>query len=181
MPPARESGGEARLALSAGIGCYMIWGFMPLAFQAIGRHGVGAWELLSNRILWGIPAAVVFVLLAGQGREAAVVARRPRVFAWLCVSSLLIAANWAVFIWAVNSGRLLEGAVGYYINPLVSLAGGALVFHERIDRFGKAAIGLALAGVAIQALALGHLPWVSIVLALSFGFYGIVRKRVESY
>lgn len=180
MPPRSTPGGDSRLALGAGIGCYLIWGFMPLAFQAIGRHGVGSWELLSNRILWGIPAAVVFVLLAGQGREAAAVAQRPRVLAWLGVSSLLIAANWAVFIWAVNSGRLLEGALGYYINPLVSMAGGALVFQERIDRFGKAAIALALVGVAIQTLALGHLPWISIVLALSFGFYGIVRKRVDA-
>ncbi len=180
MPPAHESGGEARLALSAGVGCYLIWGFMPLAFQAVGAHGVGPWELLAHRILWSVPTAALFVALARQSRQLAAVLRNPRTLGWLGVSSLLIAANWVVFIWAVTSGRILEGALGYYINPLVSMAGGALVFGERIDRFGKAAIALALVGVAVQAVALGALPWVSIVLALSFGLYGIVRKRVEA-
>jgi len=172
--------GDSRLALTAGIACYLIWGFVPLAFQAIGALGVGSWEMLSHRIVWSIPAAALFVLLASQAREALGVLRQPRVLAWLAVSSVLIATNWVVFIWAVNSGRLLETSLGYYINPLVNMAAGALIFRERIDRIGQAAIGLALVGVVIQAAALGHLPWVSLVLAFSFGGYGIVRKRVQA-
>jgi chloramphenicol-sensitive protein RarD len=173
-------GGESRLALGAGLACYLIWGFVPLVFQAIGRLGVGPWEILAQRIVWSVPAAALFVLLARQGGQVLRVIRQPRVLAWLAVSSLLIAANWVVFIWAVTSNRLLEASLGYYINPLVSLAGGALLFREKIDRIGFAAIGLALVGVAIQALALGQLPWVSLVLAFSFGFYGIVRKQVAA-
>jgi chloramphenicol-sensitive protein RarD len=172
--------GESRLALGAGVLCYFIWGFVPLFFQALGHMGVSPWEILAHRIVWSVPAAALFVLLARQGRQVALVVRQPRVLMWLGLSSLLIAINWVVFIWAVNSGRLLETSLGYYINPLVIMAAGALLFRERIDRIGFMAIGLALAGVAVQALALGQLPWVSLVLAFSFGGYGIVRKQVAA-
>jgi len=172
--------GESRLALGAGLLCYFIWGFVPLFFQAIGHMGVSPWEILAHRIVWSVPAAALFVLLAKQGAQVAAVIRQPKVLAWLGLSSLLIAINWVVFIWAVNSGRLLETSLGYYINPLVIMAAGALLFRERIDRTGLVAIGFALAGVAVQALALGQLPWVSLVLAFSFGGYGIVRKQVAA-
>lgn len=172
--------GEARLALSAGIGCYLIWGFVPLIFQAIGAMGVGPWEILAHRIVWSIPAAALFVWLARQGGQALAVLRKPKTLAWLLLSSLLIATNWVVFIWAVTSGRLLETSLGYYINPLVNMAAGALIFRERIDKAGQIAIGLALVGVAVQAVALGQMPWVSLILAFSFGGYGIVRKQVAA-
>lgn len=172
--------GEPRLALTAGIGCYLIWGFVPLVFQAVNRLGVGPWEILAHRIVWSIPTALLFVLLARQGPQVLAVLRNPRTLAWLFLSSLLIAINWVVFIWAVTSNRLLESSLGYYINPLVSMAAGALIFRERIDRIGQVAIGFALVGVAVQAVALGQLPWVSLVLAFSFGGYGVVRKQVAA-
>lgn len=172
--------GEPRLALTAGIACYLIWGFVPLAFQAIGRHGVGPWEILAQRIVWSVPAAAVFVLVAGQARQVAEVLRQPRVLAWLGLSSVLIAINWVVFISAVTGGRLLETSLGYYINPLVNMAAGALIFRERIDRIGFVAIGFALVGVVFQAVALGHLPWVSLILAFSFAGYGVVRKQMAA-
>jgi len=171
---------QSNAPLAAGFACYLIWGFVPLAFQAIGKLGVGPWETLSHRIVWSAPTALVFVLLAGQWRSVKAVFREPRTLAWLALSSLLITVNWVVFIWAVNTGRLLETSLGYYINPLVNMASGALLFRERIDRFGRAAMGLAAVGVAVQAVALGHLPWVSLVLAFSFGGYGIVRKQVAA-
>ncbi len=180
MTSPKASGGDPRLALSAGVLCYLIWGFVPLAFQAIGRHGVSPWEILAQRIVWSVPAAAVFVLLAGQARQVAEVLRRPRVLAWLALSSLLISINWVVFISAVTDGRLLETSLGYYINPLVNMAAGALIFRERIDRIGYVAIGLALVGVVFQAAALGHLPWVSLILAFSFAGYGVVRKQVAA-
>jgi chloramphenicol-sensitive protein RarD len=167
------------LALGAGIGCYLVWGFVPLVFQAVGWMGASPWEILTHRILWSVPTAAVFVLLARQGGQVLGLLRRPAVLRWLALSSGLIAINWIVFIWSVNSGRILESSLGYYITPLVSMAGGALVFQERLNRIGRVAIALALVGVAIQATALGHLPWVSLVLAFSFGGYGIVRKRID--
>jgi len=177
--PASTSAGSGP-ALTAGIACYLIWGFVPLVFQAIGHMGVGAWEILAHRILWSIPTAIVIVLLAKQGGQVMAVLKNPKTLAWLFLSSLLIATNWVVFIWAVTSDRLLESSLGYYINPLVVMAAGALIFREHIDRIGRFAIGLALVGVVIQAFALGHLPWVSLVLAFSFGGYGVVRKQVAA-
>lgn len=167
-------------ALGAGILCYFIWGFVPLAFQAIHAFGVGPWETLSQRIVWSIPTAGLLVLIARQGRQVLDALRNPRVLALLGLSSLLIAVNWGVYINAVTSSRLLEASLGYYINPLVNMAAGALLFRERIDRIGMAAIGLALIGVAIQTAALGQLPLISLVLAFSFGGYGVVRKQVAA-
>lgn len=172
--------GESRLALTAGLGCYLIWGIVPLVFQAMGRLGISSWEILANRAIWAIPVAGAFVLMARQGPQVLAIARSPRVLAWLALSSVLIASNWAIYIWSVNSGRVLETSLGYYVTPLINMAAGAAIFRERIDRIGLAAIALAIVGVAIQALALGHLPLVSIALALSFGGYGIVRKQVRA-
>lgn len=173
-------GGESRPALGAAILCYLIWGIVPLVFQAMGHLGVSPWEILANRTVWAVPMALLFVLLAGQGREVMAVVRNRRTLAWLTLSSLLIAGNWGIYIWAVNSGRVLETALGYYINPLLGMAAGALMFNERIDRLGYVAIALAVIGVAVQAFAVGGLPIVSLALAVSFGGYGILRKRVAA-
>ena len=177
--PAATSAGSAR-ALTAGIGCYLIWGFVPLAFQAMGRLGISPWEIVAHRTIWAVPVALAFVLLARQGRQVLSVFRNPRVLGWLTVSAVLIGGNWLLYIWAVNAGRMLETSLGYYINPLLAMAAGALIFRERIDRIGMAAIGLATVGVIIQTVALGHLPVVSLALALSFCGYAIVRKRVAA-
>jgi chloramphenicol-sensitive protein RarD len=96
------------------------------------------------------------------------------------LSAALIATNWCVFIWAVTSGRVLESSLGYYITPLINMAAGVVLFRERMDKIGMAAIALAVLGVAIQAVALGELPWVSLVLGFSFGAYGIVRKQMTA-
>ena len=173
-------GGESRLALTAGLGCYLIWGIVPLVFQAMGKLGVSSWEILANRTVWAVPMALVFVLAAKQVREVLAALRTPRTMGWLALSAALIAANWAIYIWAVNSGRVLETSLGYYINPLLAMAAGALIFHERIDRLGAVAIALAAAGVLVQAVAIGGLPMVSLALAFSFGGYGVVRKRVTA-
>jgi chloramphenicol-sensitive protein RarD len=175
-----EPGGEPRLALTAGVSCYVMWGIVPLVFQAMGRLGIAPWEILANRMVWSVGMALVFVLAARQGHEVRAAIRNRRTLAWLMLSSLLIAGNWSIYIWAVNSGRVLETSLGYYIIPLLAMAAGALLFGERVDRTGAVAIGLAATGVAVQAIALGRLPMVSLALAVSFGGYGIVRKHVRA-
>lgn len=169
-----------RTALAAGVVCYLIWGMAPLVFQAMGRLGIGSWEILAHRSLWGAPTALVFVLLARQGRQVLEVFRKPRLLVGLGLSALLIGANWALYVWSVNAGRVLEASVGYYLTPLLNMAAGAVVFRERFDRIGLAAIALAAVGVAFQGLALGHIPWISLVLALSFGSYGVIRKMIAA-
>lgn len=173
---ASPSVGSGR-ALGAGLCCYLIWGFLPLALQAAARQGAGSWEVLAHRILWGAPLALAFVLAARQGPAALRAFANLRLMAWLTLSTILIAVNWSTFIWAVTSGRVLESSLGYYIVPLINMAAGALLFRERVDRIGAIAISLAILGVAVQAVALGHLPVVSLALGFSFGAYGVVRKH----
>jgi len=171
---------QARNAVVAGTLCYAIWGLVPLVFQVIGRAGPGPWEILTHRVLWGLLAAALMVGFAKQWGQLAQVLRSPKVMGWLMLSALLIGVNWVLFIWAVNTHRTLETSLGYYITPLINMAAGAALFRERIDRISAIAMVIAAVGVVVQALALGHLPWMSIALAISFGGYGIVRKRVNA-
>lgn len=167
-------------ALLSGAGAYLIWGFVPLVLQAVGRTGPGAWEILAHRILWGAITAAIFVALARQWQGVLRVLTDRKAMVLLLVSSALIAINWLVYIWAVNSGRVMQTSLGYYINPLVNMAAGALIFRERLGKIAVAAIGLAVIGVAVQTAALGQLPLTSLALAASFGGYGIVRKYVAA-
>jgi chloramphenicol-sensitive protein RarD len=180
MASSPAPGGSTRLAPAAGIACYTIWGLVPLVFQAIGRLGASPWEILAHRIVWGAPAGLALVLIARQGGAVRAVFRQPRTLGWLALSALLIAVNWSAYIWAVNSGRVLETSLGYYILPLLNMAAGAALFGEKPDRMGVAAMALAGVGVALQTWALGRLPMVSLFLALSFGGYGLVRKHVTA-
>lgn len=170
---------EARTALAAGLLCYLIWGFVPLIFQQMAHQGANAWEIMGHRAVWGLVWSLLLVLLARQWSQVMAVLRQPKVLGWLSLSAILIATNWTVYIVAVNNGRTLDASLGYYLNPLLNMAAGAWLFRERIDWAGKIAMALAAVGVVLQTLALGHAPWVSLVLALTFAAYGIIRKRVS--
>jgi chloramphenicol-sensitive protein RarD len=172
--------GEGRAALFAGIGCYTFWGLVPLLFQLMKSTGASPVEIVAHRTFWSVFWAAGLVLLAGQAAEVRRVFRSPGVLGLLALSTLLITINWSLYVWAVTTGQALEASLGYYIIPLINMAAGALLFRERLDRFALVAVALAVVGVALQALAVGHLPWVALVLALSFGGYGIVRKRVKA-
>lgn len=179
-PPPAPAQSEGRAALIAGISCYAIWGVGPLIFQQMGAAGADAWEIMGHRAVWSVLWAGLLVLLAKQSSQVWTVLRDPRTLALLAVSTLLIAANWTLFVWSVNNGRTLETSLGYYLNPLINMAAGALLFRERMDVFGKVAMGLAAVGVGVQAWALGHAPLISLALAFSFGAYGIIRKLVKA-
>lgn len=178
--PAELAAAEQRKAVLAGIGCYAIWGLMPLFMQAMAAQGAHTWEIMAHRIVWGLVTCGGFVVLVRQGPQVVAAIRNPKVLGWLALSACLIACNWSIFVWAVNHGRTLEASLGYYITPLINMAAGALMFRERIGRIGMAAIALTAIGVAVQGVALGHLPYIALVLAASFGAYGIVRKKVAA-
>lgn len=169
---------DRRNALIAGTACYLMWGFIPLLFQGMGRIGADPFEIMAHRTTWAVLWAAGLVLLARQNRQVLDALRNPRVMGWITVSTLLIAVNWTTYVVAVNSGRTLDASLGYYLNPLLNMAAGAWLFRERISRLGMVAIGLAGVGVTLQAVALGHLPWISLLLAVTFCAYGVIRKRV---
>jgi chloramphenicol-sensitive protein RarD len=172
--------GGSRPALAAGLICYSLWGVIPLLFLALSRLGVSPWEIVVQRVIWATPCAALLVVASGQTSQALVALRKPKVLGLLALSAALISGNWLVFVWATNNGHNLECSLGYFINPLLVMAAGAILFGERIGPAGYAAIGLTAIGVLIQTLALGHPPWVSLILALSFGGYGLIRRQVEA-
>lgn len=156
-------------------GSYVLWGFVPLYWALLA--GTSAIEITLHRIFWGaLFVAGVTLLRRRRSHIAAIFARRDMLLA-LCVSSLLIAVNWTIYIWCVSTHRLVEASLGYYLTPLVSMALGVAMFGERLSVLRGAAIGLAGLAVMVQAFELGHVPWPAPALALSFGFYGYVRKR----
>jgi chloramphenicol-sensitive protein RarD len=171
---------EGRTALFAGLGAYGLWGFLPLYFHLLGKLGVGTGEMIAHRTLWAVFWAFGLVWLSRQGGEVRRVLREPRTMALLALSTAAIFVNWTIYVLAVDHGKVIEASLGYYINPLLNMAVGALFFKDRMPLTGKIAIGLATAGVAVQTLALGHLPFISLGLAISFCLYGVVRKQVKA-
>lgn len=169
---------QARAPFLSALGCYVIWGFMPLLFMGQAAIGFTSLEILSHRALWSVLFAGGLVLLASQSGQVRTALSQPRTLAWLVLATVLIAINWGVYVWATTHQATLEASLGYYINPLLNMVVGLWLFRERIDRWGWVAIGLAAVGVLFQALALGRPPWISLILAFSFGAYGVIKKRV---
>ncbi len=165
---------EHRLGLTYGFLAYLTWGFFPVYLKAVAAAPVG--EVLSHRVVW---AFVFLLVVAGAtGRLApvrAALANR-RAVVTLAGSTLLIAINWGIYIFSVVSGRILESSLGYYMNPLVNVLLGVVILGERLETPVRIATALAALGVASMAVSLGHLPWISVSLALSFGTYGLLRK-----
>ncbi|MCA8900146.1 MAG: EamA family transporter RarD [Hyphomonas sp.] len=164
-----------RFGFLTGLGAYFIWGSLPLYIRMM-RH-IQPQELLAHRIIWSVPTALVLIAIARNWRDIRA-AFRWNTLKWLALSSVLIGSNWATYIWAVNADRNLEASLGYYINPLVNVLFGMLIFGERLRRAQWAAVGIATIGVAVMASAIGHMPWVSLFLCFTFGFYAVIRKKV---
>lgn len=165
-------------ALGAAVVCYFIWGLIPLLFIFTGRAGASSWEILGERAVWSAPWALALVMVSGHMEQVRRVFASPRLFGLLALSGLMIGSGWSVFLWAVNHGKNIEASLGYYINPLLNMALGPLIFRERIDGVGVTAIALAGVGVALQTVALGHLPLIALFLAITFTIYGVIRKQV---
>lgn len=166
-----------RTGLVAALAAYVSWGLMPIYFKFLGA--VSAWEIIAHRVIWAIPILLLFLLL----RDGRALWRKLRItrrqLAWLAVSGTLIGANWLIFVWAVVNDHVLYTSLGYFINPLMNVAFGFLFLGERMTRLQKWAVAIAAFGTVYLAIYLGQPPWVSLVLALSFSLYGLVRKRLD--
>ena len=159
-------------------GAFLIWGITPIYWKLL-RH-VPALELLAHRIVWALVLVAVWMTVRRRWPDLLDAVRKPRTVASLLASTACIAVNWGLFIWAVNTDRVLSTSLGYYINPLVSVLLGLVVLRERLNRRQWLAVGLATVAVAILTARVGHLPWISLALAFSFGFYGLLRKTVAA-
>ena len=168
---------EHTAGLLAALGCFSMWGVMPIYFHLIGP-AVSPWEILTQRMVWAAVLLTLFVLISRRHERVMAVVRQPHLLLALMASALLISTNWGVFIWAVSSHHVLQASLGYYINPLLNVVLGLVFFRERLRPLQIAAVLLAAAGVMIMVVGFGRVPWVSLILAGSFGAYGLIRKRI---
>lgn len=175
--PRALSEGRGR-GVAFALGAYVTWGFLPLYLKLL--RGLPPAYIVAQRVVW---AALLFAGLCaatGRARAFAAALARPRALAALALSAALIAVNWLLYVYAVSAGRVLEASLGYFINPLFNVVLGVVVLGERLERRSWAALALAAAGVVMLSVGrAGGVPWLSLGLALTFGLYGLVRKRVE--
>ena len=169
---------ETRLGLFYATAAFLLWGIVPVYWKML-QH-VPALEILSHRVVWGLVFVAVWMTIRKRWSELREVFRRPRTVAALLASTVFIAANWGLFIYAVNTNRVLATSLGYYINPLVNVLLGLVVLHERLNRRQWFAVGLAASAVILLTVQAGELPWISLVLPVSFGLYSLLRKMVHA-
>lgn len=158
-----------------GLIAYITWGLFPIYFKTL--QSVPSMEIIVQRVVWSAVFAVATIVVWRHPGWWKALVDNPKRFLILMTSGTLIAGNWLVYVWAVNNGRMLEASLGYYINPLVNVLLGMLLLGERLRRLQWVAVGLAVIGVVQQLWLVGSLPWVSLALALSFAFYGLIRKQ----
>jgi chloramphenicol-sensitive protein RarD len=153
---------------------FLIWGLSPIYWKALDE--VGAFEIILHRILWSFAFLMPLVLIGRQWTQLKNAIRSPKIIVILLITSVLVGANWLIYIWAVNNDRVLQASLGYYINPLVNIVLGMVFLRERLRRAQAVAVALAALGVVNLTFRYGVFPWVSLALAFSFGIYGLVRK-----
>ncbi len=175
-PAAADSSASTVGGMAYALAAFGLWGVFPLYFHAVAS--VPAFEVLAHRVVWSVLCVALMLSAWRQWPAVRRALAERRTLLALTGSSLLIAVNWLVFIWAVAQGRVLEASLGYYITPLVSVLFGRLFLRERLHRLQWVAVALAGLGVGYMLLRLGALPWVSLALAATFSAYGLVRKLV---
>jgi len=156
---------------------FTFWGLVPIYFKSVSH--VEAFEVLIHRILWSVVFLTILLFLSKSFNNLVAVFKDKKKLKILFISSLLVSANWLTFIWAVSNNMIVEASLGYFINPLISIFLGYMFFGERLFAQQRIAIGLAFFAIAYQIYTLGSLPTVSLILAFTFAFYGLARKKVH--
>jgi chloramphenicol-sensitive protein RarD len=168
---------DARRGFLLGVAAYVMWGMFPLYWPLL--EPAGAFEILAHRVLWSCITMFVLLLVLRRTSHLKRVWRDRRVRVLLTVAAAVISVNWATYIWGVNNGRVVETSLGYFINPLVTVLMGVLILHERLRPLQWVAMGIATSAVVVLTLDYGRLPYVALVLAVSFGSYGLCKKTAN--
>lgn len=159
-----------------GVTAYLMWGLFPLYWKLL--RPSGPLEVLAHRIVWSLAFVVLFVAVARQWRRIGGLLRRPRTLGLLVLAAVVLALNWGIYIYGVNADRVVETSLGYFINPLVTVLLGVVVLRERLRPVQWFAIGLGFVAVAVLTVDYGHVPYIALFLAVSFGIYGLIKKRL---
>jgi chloramphenicol-sensitive protein RarD len=167
---------RSQRGMLAGLAAYLIWGLLPIFWKAL--DSVPPMVILADRIVWSLVFLSLYLTLARAWGWLPRAARNPRSLAPLLLTAALIAVNWGTYIWANNNGHIVEESLGYFINPLVNVLLGVAFLRERPRRWQWAAVALAFVGVAYLTAIYGRLPWIALTLALTFSFYGLIRKVI---
>ncbi|HGS4932581.1 TPA: EamA family transporter RarD [Vibrio parahaemolyticus] len=167
---------RARQGVLLAVGAYTMWGIAPMYFKSIAQ--VSPLEILSHRVIWSFFLLAALLHFGRHWRSVYHIATDKKKIAYLLSSSILIGGNWLIFIWAVNSNHMLDASLGYYINPLINVLLGMVFLGERLRKLQWFAVVLAGCGVLVQLIVFGSVPIVAMALAMSFGFYGLLRKKV---
>lgn len=168
---------RTRQGYMAGITAYVLWGFFPIYFILL--TAVGAVEILMHRIVWAAPFGALIIIFRHQSHAVISALKNPRIMAFLTLAAIAIAINWGLYVWAIHQEEIFQASLGYYINPLFYMIIGVLFFKERLSPLQLLAAILAAIGVAVLTFQGGSFPWISIVLAISFTIYGVIRKQVK--
>lgn len=175
--PSRPAANEGRNGILAALAAYTLWGFLPLLFREV--EAAGSVLIVAERTVWSLLLlAGILAFSGGFGEVRALFADRKRALGTL-LSAVLLAGNWLLYVWAVETGQVLEASFGYFINPLVNVLMGMILLGERQNRLQTISILIAAVAIGIQAVGLGNIPFIALGLALSFGFYGYFRKTAH--
>ncbi|CCO46750.1 putative Permease of the drug/metabolite transporter (DMT) superfamily RarD [Vibrio nigripulchritudo SOn1] len=168
---------RSRQGVIFAVSAYTMWGIAPIYFKALEQ--VPALEILSHRVIWSFVFLAILLQAGRHWHSVVSVFKRPKTFGLLAVTGLLVGINWLIFIWAVNADHMLDASLGYYINPLLNVLLGMMFLGERLRKLQWLAVFLAAIGVLVQLVVFGSVPIVAIALAFSFGFYGLLRKKIN--
>ena len=171
-----EDRSVAKEGVILGLLAYTMWGVFPIYFKQL--TDVLPSEILVHRVIWAVPFGAAIIYFRRQWKEVRGALVDRRMLAWLGLAALAISTNWLIYIWAVNSDRIFEASLGYYINPMMYVLVGVIFFGERLRRWQIAAVVFATAGVLILSVDHGQVPWAAISLAVLFTIYGVIRKQV---
>ncbi|MFJ8537481.1 EamA family transporter RarD [Streptomyces sp. NPDC093591] len=172
-----KSGGERHIGVLNGFAAYGMWGLVPLFWPLL--KPAGAVEILAHRMAWSLVFVAIALVFVRRWAWAGELIRQPRRLALVAVAAGVITVNWGLYIWSVNTGHVVEASLGYFINPLVTIAIGVLLLKERLRPVQWAAVGVGFAAVVVLTIGYGRPPWISLVLAFSFATYGLVKKKVN--